>query len=594
VSTLNLYNVEKRTRKSKIVLISFYSENYPIVSETYALLALSGYIKKHVDNIDSLHIIDMVYLKQDKYKNLLEKLENINPSIIGLSINYGCFENLRNIYPKIKNIISKNNDYLTIFGGAIPTYLPELMLKEIDSSGFVVIGEGEDAIVSIINNWKNFRSITNIDNTCYVKNGSIKYEKRSLINLSKVPAPYRPDLNVKMKHNINIFVETSRGCSTPGCTFCTRGLTDLRGKRSEYRRCSMEKIEDDLKFLQNSGVKSFGVTDEDFLKGSDTYNNQEKFVTNLENIILKNNISLKFDVSMTVSSIYSSEWDTNRLGKQKQLLKRLKTIGLTKIFLGVESFSKTQLFRYSKGFLPSDAVKAIRILEDIGINIMIGFIMFDPLCCIDEVKKNINTLISNNFVQYISGIASELRLQKNCKYINILEQEEKKRNLKLYDRKINPETLSYNYEYINNDIVSLISVIREYNKIYVPLYDPLKNISRYDNGILSDHTFKIRKILIDMKIMYSREISFLINDIENYDYILPGRKQHFYLEILEFYDIFSTTLYKASVYVKNHYLVRPLLKISKKLHAIDKRNISQIETALISTPSVPTKLDTNK
>ncbi len=74
------------------------------------------------------------------------------------------------------------------------------------------------------------------------------------------------------------------------------------------------------------------------------------------------------------------------------LFAELAEAGLCDVFLGVESFSQRMLDRFRKGLTVEQNIRAVEILQNLGINLSLGFIMFEKESTLKDVRANFDTL----------------------------------------------------------------------------------------------------------------------------------------------------------------------------------------------------------
>ena len=79
---------------------------------------------------------------------------------------------------------------------------------------------------------------------------------------------------------------------------------------------------------------------------------------------------------------------------------RLKKVGLVRVYLGFESGNAAQLKRYCRGMTLNEMEQSARVISDLGIDLDVGFIMFDPEMNIAEMKKNISFFRDNGLIRY--------------------------------------------------------------------------------------------------------------------------------------------------------------------------------------------------
>jgi hypothetical protein len=154
-------------------------------------------------------------------------------------------------------------------------------------------------------------------------------------------------------------------------------------------------------------------------------------------------------------------------------------------------------------------VVAINFLRGINVDVEIGFILFDPLCTINEVRENIDFLQSNHLAEVTSSLGSglELRLHLDAPYVAILGEYEANTGISLFKKEYNNDFLNYSSSYVNESVKILSEFVKEANSTIRPLYYPLKSLSRYgENGSLGPHVTFIKKLVIDIRNIYIQKI----------------------------------------------------------------------------------------
>jgi radical SAM superfamily enzyme YgiQ (UPF0313 family) len=491
----------------RVALIAIYSDKFAMIGESHGISVLAGELihKTNID-INNLLVLDMYAYDQDsRHVQVFDEIKDFKPNMIGFSCPYGSFYYLKKLYYE-EQFSVLNPKPLVLFGGALPTYIPEKFLTEIDESAVVIRGEGEEAICKLVESLSSPIDIATIENISYCKSGRIVHNKRKQAVLEKLAPPFRGQFSSLIKSNAQIFVENSRGCAWGKCTFCSRNMYLDDFGETEYQRFPIERLKSDLNTLAEHGVSAITFADEDFC-GSGLVEMQD--IVDLFQQLHDGGKYFVFDVSMNVNSIYSRRWDCSKRDLAYSLLSQLKALGLRKIFLGVESGSAEQLRRYNKQHTPEEAVKAINILRSINIQIEIGFILFDPLCVLHEVKENIDYLIVNKLSEITSSLGSglELRLHFATQYVSLLDRYNLQTSKKLYTNEYDHDTLNYPSFYASDDISRICLFIREANKTIRPLYYPLKSLSRYgEKGALGEYSKEVKAIVVEIRELYIQYI----------------------------------------------------------------------------------------
>jgi len=189
------------------------------------------------------------------FKEIEEIVASYGPDIVGVNNLFTKQrENAHKIYELTKRI---NKNIITIAGGAHPTALPEFVLSD-ENVDLVVIGEGENTIIDLVNVIERKKEVSELDGVGYKNNGEVKIipKTKFITDLDKLPFPARHLLNMekyfglKASHGMRRKkrfspIITSRGCPA-GCAFCS--AHKVWGKR--FRQRSPENVISELKYLK--------------------------------------------------------------------------------------------------------------------------------------------------------------------------------------------------------------------------------------------------------------------------------------------------------------------------------------------------------
>ena len=198
-------------------------------------------------------------------KDIITKLKKINPDLIALSI-----MNVQREWAfKIAKSIKENGIKTPIIlGGADPTLNPEIINnKYID---IICRGEGEGALLDLVDNLEKHKDITKIKNLWIKKDGKIyKNELRPLIeNLDELPFPDRNLYNQYdffRKKEATVFLAW-RGCPF-NCSFCfNHSFSKMYAEKGKFLRVrSPENIIKEIKEVdKNYKIKTVFFIDSTF------------------------------------------------------------------------------------------------------------------------------------------------------------------------------------------------------------------------------------------------------------------------------------------------------------------------------------------
>jgi anaerobic magnesium-protoporphyrin IX monomethyl ester cyclase len=181
------------------------------------------------------------------------------PDVVGYSVYTGSQAYYRDLNLQIKDAV----DTVSVFGGPHPTYFPDYV--EEPGVDAVCIGEGEGAILDLVEALKEGQPLTAIDNWWFKRNGDIERNPvRNLENnLDLLPFPdrdllYETDAFTRQS-GIKHFI-TSRGCPYD-CTYCfNHSLAEIyRGRGRRLRQMSVRRVIEEVKRVQSRYPLQFVV-----------------------------------------------------------------------------------------------------------------------------------------------------------------------------------------------------------------------------------------------------------------------------------------------------------------------------------------------
>ncbi len=233
-------SVKTMDDKQKRRILFIYPAND---GESLGIEYLSGSLRKRG------HKTDLILFREIEgfERELKQNIKSFDPDFVCLSVvtdnySWAC---------KISRIIKKVKEIPIVFGGIQVTSCPEEVISN-DFVDYAVLGEGEEAIVELVENPKN----PNIKNVWFKKNGKIiKNNLRSLVqNLDLLSFPDKELFYKKTPHlKNNYWCITSRGCPF-GCSYCfNHYLRKLYEGQRWLRRRSVENVIEELKIMKEKG-----------------------------------------------------------------------------------------------------------------------------------------------------------------------------------------------------------------------------------------------------------------------------------------------------------------------------------------------------
>jgi anaerobic magnesium-protoporphyrin IX monomethyl ester cyclase len=419
----------------------------------------------------SLQIIDSEAERLSP-SDLTDRISEINPFLVGIIVSgtnpSASTMNMIGARAILKEIGRRGLPVKTILAGLHPSALPERTMKE-EKTDYVCEGEGFYTISELLETIKEDyeRKEFNIKGLWYRKDGQIIANKR---------APLVKDLNDELPyvswnllpmdkyraHNWHCFQEpgqkrtpyaviyTSLGCPFR-CHFCCINAI-FGGPGIRYR--SPEKVVEEIDLLVNKyGVKNIKIIDEMFV-----FN--EKHVLNICDLIIDRGYDLNIWAYARVNTV------------NEKLLRRLKEAGFKWLAYGIESGNDRVLKSVSKGITVNKIKHAIKLTQDIGINVIGNYILGLPEDDLQSMQDTMN-----------------LAMELNCEFINLycaiaypgsaLYEQALKEERKLPETWAGYSPYSYEHLPLSTKYLTSVEVLRFRDEAYVRYFSN----ERYQNMV---------------------------------------------------------------------------------------------------------------
>lgn len=442
-------------------------------------------------------------IEENSFENLLQY------DFIGISMNIGTLYRFEDIYNFIMK--SRKNGAPLILGGCIPTFAYKQLLEKYDNI-ICIYGEGEEALFDLIHSYEKGtldidERLLEIGNLAFkLNNQMINTPKKSFnLEIENTTVRNKSILEYIRKNHGIVRLEGSRGCSWNKCSFCC-----VRAKYANpaWHGFSIDKIIAELIEISNMGFHAPYFTDEDFF--GQEYNRAIELGEKI--IDLKNQGKIRKDMNFFISIMAADA--TCESGKKALIV--WKEAGLREVFLGIESLEKEQLKRYNKKANIDINRKAISFINEIGLHIDSGYILFDPEMSFAALGNNIDYIGNLKLNQFDSRSLKRLRIQpltsicdtlsnviteeldiNNLEYPYVFKDNKVGKVYKLYKEwedenleetwKIQSASRGEVNEYFRGELKSILSQIRDIdfavlNNIYLCVRDNMSNI--YDSEFI--------------------------------------------------------------------------------------------------------------
>lgn len=227
-------------------------------------------------------------------------------------------------------------------------------------------------------------------------------------------------------HYINL--EASTGCIY-NCSFCHIKLMNY-SKSEKDINLLVDEIES---LYKNLGKKYFIFNDSVFWKSINDNERIENFIYELK----RRNLHIYFMIYLSLT-----------IKIDQELLKKLKEVGLIRVFFGVENISHSFSITNHK-YTSSDAtLNFIRELKELNISYHIGFILFSKETKYDEIKENIDFLHKIKKLFRPGILIEKMRILPNSQNSCLLYEDDSKID-QAYNYKLDDEKSEKYYDVLN-------------------------------------------------------------------------------------------------------------------------------------------------
>jgi len=318
--------------------------------------------------------------------SVLEKLRFVkDDAIIGITCNQSQYRYTKLMLNGIRDI---GFEGIICIGGELPTLAPNFVADTLRDLDYIFCGEGETEFplfASLIHKGNNeFRAVKGL----WYKNGDGTLVNTgmpvAIRDLDKVPVPYHYVMKNEKDTGVPIktvpAIHGSRGCKWGSCTFCSTAESHRRIIGGEGWRCRSSKniIDEIAQVKEEFGSRYFVFTDEEIFDGTSLgYDRMQDLC-----ILLKDRkIGINFMIGCRASEV------------NQELFSKLRSVGLSRVLIGLESSSQRCLDAIKKGTSVDDNKAAVEIVRKLDIELIPGFIPFYPNSTLEDVKKEFHFLV---------------------------------------------------------------------------------------------------------------------------------------------------------------------------------------------------------
>src|SRR3989338_9102084 len=266
---------------------------------------------------DNLYFKNIFINREKFFRKLIRKTQDFKPDLLALSFVTNVFP----LIPELTERFKENFDIPIIAGGIHPTLLPEEVLK-VKGIDMVCVGEGEEAMLELVNNMEMGKEDLTIKNIWFKIDGKIiKNELRDLVALDNLPVPDKDLFAPFFCFSDTVHLIATRGCPYR-CTYCYNHIywEMYKDKGKFLRQQNVEKVIEELLIYKKK------YNPQNFFFQDDTFTFNKPWLKSFSELY-KKNINRPFSVISHLERI------------DEEVLEYLKAANCSTLFVGIESGS---------------------------------------------------------------------------------------------------------------------------------------------------------------------------------------------------------------------------------------------------------------
>lgn len=292
----------------------------------------------------------------------------------------------------------------TIAGGHFAAFHPEQLLRDVPALDMVGIGEGEHLLCELARAPSDLATIAGLvwrDGEAIRRN-----EPRTPpqdLDVLPWPAHRRPFDRYLGLPIVNML--SSRGC-THACGFCSIAAWHKMCGGARHRQRSPEDVAGEMGCMWREGVRLFNFHDDNFL-ARDRDENLARFRALRDELKKQGVGKIAFQIKARPDSI------------DAEVFILLRSMGLFRVFLGIEAGTETSLRNLGRGQKLTDNVRALEILNGLDLHVAFNLLVLNPESTFEDFADNVAFLRAHldnpmNFcrTEIYQGTPLEKRLRK--------------------------------------------------------------------------------------------------------------------------------------------------------------------------------------
>lgn len=485
----------RRRALARILLVNVASSKARLATAPLGIITLGGVLKRRFR--DSIQVDYLDLQLERRSKALQEKLANQHYDVIGLSVWSGAHQSMDRILAELETTGIAGNARI-VLGSVVPTYGYRSILERYPRLA-CVLGRGENAMERIAEAalaGEESDLWFSVPGAAFVVGDVLVETAGEPTQVKELGAPDWRGLFARYPAHLynDIWIESSRGCQQKknaiGCSFCA--IMPNAGSR-DWQSREPETVLNEIRELAGHQVRYVRFADEEFMAGQ--IEAAIRFGRRLNAFRLEleaDGLQMPaFEFAIRVDDVvrvgprqddlatWSIDGETLTMSRnqaRREALSLYVAAGLTTIFLGFDSGSAAQLRRFYKGVRPHDNGAALAVARELGLRVLGGWILVDPLMpSLDDVHESLAFIRENRLVpvqapfDVMMNPISAIRILEGSPFVGLLRREGLLRGVR-------PNYTEHWFEYRKPEVAALARALRQWDEMAPAMIDNLQRV----------------------------------------------------------------------------------------------------------------------
>ena len=306
--------------------------------------------------------------------------------VIGFSVMQRALPSVKLLAEKLR---SKGVTAHVCCGGFTATLSARHILEQILAIDSIILGEGEATFSNLVQAIKESSDWEHFPGMAFRQSGKVVVNQPTTKpDIDTLPWPSRDLLPVCFEKTNYATILASRGCYGI-CTFCSNQAFERTSIGSNWRGRNSVDVVDEMEELKRThGVRVFKFNEPNLFGPG--LNGRQHMIDICNEIIARN-----LDDLHLMGFCRSNDIDL-------ELAQLMNRAGFERVLIGIESANPAVLKLFRKGESLQTIRQSIEILRHVGIDIVPGFMIFNPYTTVETLEVDLDFLETYGFMPTLS------------------------------------------------------------------------------------------------------------------------------------------------------------------------------------------------